>query len=70
MDAEGTVYVDYAFDIMQALEKADDASKDEFASDLREHLLAHSFLCLSNHFLIRCRTIPLSHRQIKIHHRR
>ncbi|WP_248064164.1 hypothetical protein [Paenibacillus silvae] len=43
MDAEGTVYVDYAFDIMQALEKTDGASKDKFASDLREHLLAHSF---------------------------
>lgn len=43
MDAQGTVYVDYAFDIMQALEKEEGTSTDKPASDLREHLLTHSY---------------------------
>ncbi|CAI6060315.1 hypothetical protein PAECIP112173_01758 [Paenibacillus sp. JJ-100] len=46
MDTQGTVYVDYAFDIMQALEKEDgssDAADSGDVSDLRDHLLTHSY---------------------------
>ncbi|SCY28671.1 hypothetical protein SAMN05720606_103371 [Paenibacillus polysaccharolyticus] len=47
MNEQGTVYVDYAFDIMQALEKTDGSSDDEHAvsddPDLRNHLLIHSY---------------------------
>ncbi|WP_260989825.1 hypothetical protein [Paenibacillus xylanexedens] len=47
LDEQGTVYVDYAFDIMQALEKTDGSSGDEDAvsdgPDLRNHLLTHSY---------------------------
>ncbi|WP_440109854.1 hypothetical protein [Paenibacillus sp. QZ-Y1] len=41
MDDEGNVYVDYAFDIMQAVEKSDNPpTKDE---DVRDFLLEHSY---------------------------
>ncbi|MGQ8872864.1 hypothetical protein [Paenibacillus sp. TSA_86.1] len=46
MDAQGTVYVDYAFDIMQALEKTDgssDAEEEQNGGDLRDYLLSQSF---------------------------
>jgi hypothetical protein len=46
MDAQGTVYVDYAFDIMQALEKTDgssDAKDTQDDGDLRNYLLAQSY---------------------------
>ncbi|PQP82041.1 hypothetical protein C0Q44_20520 [Paenibacillus sp. PCH8] len=41
MDDEGEVYVDYAFDIMQAIEKSDHPSTE--VQDLRQFLLEHSF---------------------------
>lgn len=40
MDGEGNVYVDYAFDIMQAVEKSDRSPAD--GDDVREYLLEHS----------------------------
>ncbi|WP_342551713.1 hypothetical protein [Paenibacillus sp. FSL R7-0652] len=49
MDAQGTVYVDYAFDIMQALEKTDGSSDaqtvqdEQDRGDLRSHLAAQSY---------------------------
>ncbi|GAB1156895.1 hypothetical protein YWY31_29200 [Paenibacillus illinoisensis] len=41
MDGEGNVYVDYAFDIMQAVEKSDRSPVEE--DDVREYLLEHSY---------------------------
>jgi len=40
-DNNGQVYVDYAFDIMQAIDKSDHKPKDE--EDLREYLLNNSY---------------------------
>ncbi|MGP3784813.1 hypothetical protein [Paenibacillus sp. 1A_MP2] len=41
MDVEGNVYVDYAFDIMQAVEKSEKPPTN--AEDMREFLLEHSY---------------------------
>ncbi|OAB46929.1 hypothetical protein [Paenibacillus antarcticus] len=41
IDNNGQVYVDYAFDIMQAIDKSDHKPKDE--EDLREYLLNNSY---------------------------
>jgi hypothetical protein len=41
MDDEGTVYVDYSFDIMQAVEKSDVSPLE--SDDVRDFLLEHSY---------------------------
>lgn len=41
MDTDGQVYVDYAFDIMQAIDKSDD--KPQADEDLREFLVNNSY---------------------------